>query len=145
MSYCRFSSDFFECDVYVYADVNGGWTTHVADGRLRQRVPEEIKALPFPDSEAAYMKWRDALPSDEMPCRVFDPETKETVPGVMRTPKDSEYIDLSEISEFAGETFNDDTPGECADRLEKIRESGLLVPQYAIDELRREQEQLCRG
>lgn len=29
MSYCRWSSDNFKCDVYVYADVSGGWTTHV--------------------------------------------------------------------------------------------------------------------
>lgn len=30
MSYCRWSSDDFECDLYCYADVRGGYTTHVA-------------------------------------------------------------------------------------------------------------------
>lgn len=34
MSYCRFSSDNFKSDVYVYADIAGGWTTHVAHSRL---------------------------------------------------------------------------------------------------------------
>ena len=34
MSYCRFSSDDWQCDVYVYADVAGGWTTHVAAVRF---------------------------------------------------------------------------------------------------------------
>ena len=27
MSYCRFSTDDFACDVYAYADVSGGFTT----------------------------------------------------------------------------------------------------------------------
>lgn len=55
---------------------------------------------------------------------------------------DSEFLDLSEISAFAGESFNDATPGECADRLERMRASGLNVPQYAIDALREEQREL---
>lgn len=33
MSYCRFSSDNFQSDVYVYADVYGGYTTMVAEVR----------------------------------------------------------------------------------------------------------------
>lgn len=30
MSYCRFSSEDYQCDVYAYADVAGGYTIHVA-------------------------------------------------------------------------------------------------------------------
>jgi len=30
MSYCRWSSDNWRCDLYCYEDVNGGITTHVA-------------------------------------------------------------------------------------------------------------------
>mgnify|MGYP000476401623 CR=1 FL=1 len=30
MSYCRWSTDDFLCDLYCYEDVSGGWTTHVA-------------------------------------------------------------------------------------------------------------------
>ena len=33
MSYCRWSSDGFKSDVYVYADVAGGFTCHVTDGK----------------------------------------------------------------------------------------------------------------
>lgn len=36
MSYCRFSSDNFNCDLYIYEDVSGGFTTHVASNRLRK-------------------------------------------------------------------------------------------------------------
>jgi len=37
MSYCRWSTDNFRCDLYCYEDVSGGWTTHVAG---RRRTPE---------------------------------------------------------------------------------------------------------
>ena len=33
MSYCRWSTDNFRCDLYCYADVSGGYTTHVAGRR----------------------------------------------------------------------------------------------------------------
>ena len=35
MSYCRWSSDNFKCDLYCYKDVNGGYTIHVASYRWR--------------------------------------------------------------------------------------------------------------
>lgn len=140
MSYCRWSSDFGECDVYVYEDVSGGWTTHVASRRLKHRVPDEIRNMPvfsedgtlncavWVEQQNAERKWRDSLP-----CKEHRGEG-----GVIRFPKDSEYIDLSEISDLAGESFNDPTPGDCADRLEQIRAAGFNVPQYAIDALREE-------
>src|SRR5687767_6611694 len=33
MSYCRWSTDDFQCDLYCYEDVSGGFTTHVAGRR----------------------------------------------------------------------------------------------------------------
>jgi hypothetical protein len=39
MSYCRWSSNDFQCDVYVYEDVAGGWTTHVACNRVVYSEP----------------------------------------------------------------------------------------------------------
>ena len=33
MSYCRFSSENYHCDIYCYAHVNGGFVTDVTDGR----------------------------------------------------------------------------------------------------------------
>jgi len=38
----------------------------------------------------------------------------------------------------AGMSFNDATPGDCADRLEALRAEGFDVPQHAIDALREE-------
>jgi hypothetical protein len=40
MSYCRWSSMGFQCDLYCYEDVDGGWTTHVA-GLRRIGIPPQ--------------------------------------------------------------------------------------------------------
>lgn len=147
MSYCRWSSDHFECDVYVYADVNGGWTTHVAQRRLKHRVPDEIKAMPQDTGAewyAAYeaeKKWRESLPCDETTVNYLQKDGT-TKPGPWRTPKDSEYFDLSAIGPESGESYNHDTPGECADWLVALKSKGFLVPQYAIDALREEQAEM---
>jgi len=116
VSYCRWSSDCHQSDVYVYEDVKGGWTTHVAG---RRRVP--IKPVPKPPEESLHAfdfvgYWAEcsAWVEDESAWRWED------------------------VPAHADETFNDDTPDECADRLEQLRSDGLIVPQYAIDSLRSE-------
>src|SRR6187549_3775379 len=110
MSYCRFSSDGFQCDVYVYADVRGGYTTHVASSRRSRRVPDLDSSSPekFKESYAAYRATLD------------DPENEPVAIG------------LSED----GKSFNHGTARECADNLERLQAIGYNVPQYAIDELR---------
>ncbi len=126
MSYVRFSNR--NSDVYVYADVRGGWTTHVAE---RRRV-RESRIRPFlcfhpesttPESERAEVFNREYyrhLVDDNVLRAVFGFEDVE--------------------SEFAGMSYNDPTPGQCADRLEQMRGGGILVPQYAITALREEDD-----
>ena len=41
MSYCRWSTNDFQCDLYCYEDCSGGWTTHVAG---LKRSPDWVKA-----------------------------------------------------------------------------------------------------
>jgi hypothetical protein len=115
MSYCRWSSDDFQCDVYVY-DGGGGWTTHVAGNRPVGAVP----ATPEPNSGnfQEFMAAHRAQMAFLETCE----RANITLP-------------------HAGESFHDDTPGECADRLDMLRALGYKVPQYAIDELRLEQAQ----
>lgn len=38
MSFCRFSTDDVQSDVYVYANMMGGFTTHVAEARISQKT-----------------------------------------------------------------------------------------------------------
>ncbi len=121
MSYCRWSSDGYKCDVYVYEDVHGGWTTHVA-GRKKAGLdtlpPDPLTLIGNMHSE----EWLEAY-------RSFH-EAYERLP----------FVDHAMAG--AGETFNDDTPGECADRLERLREVGFYVPDYAIAALREEQSEM---
>ena len=44
MAYCRWSSNDFQCDIYVYADCTGGYTTHIAANRriFKEPLPAEI-------------------------------------------------------------------------------------------------------
>jgi hypothetical protein len=39
MSYCRWSSDDYRCDLYVYEDESGGFTVHVAGNRVPDETP----------------------------------------------------------------------------------------------------------
>jgi hypothetical protein len=120
MSYCRWSSDGWRSDVYVYEDVSGGWTTHVA-GRKRTH-PEECPKLPWD---------RDAPDWEKRFTAAYEAERK--------------WVDESTLEPIGlphdGESFNDPTPGDCADRLEALRALGYHVPQHAIDTLRAEAEE----
>ena len=114
MSYCRWSSDDFQCDVYVYADVAGGYTTHIAS----HRPVIDRSTLPALDGTTEAWLARHA--------------------AVMDLLDDADSVPIG--GEYDGETFNDPTPAEAADRLEALRAAGYVVPQYAIDDLRDETE-----
>lgn len=114
MSYCRWSSDDYTCDVYVY-ESDDGWTTHVAGVRVQwdERRPAPIKfdpnnLQPWLDRHSQVM---DLL--DEMPRQVIG------------LPHD-------------GDTFVDETPGECAERLTSLARLGYNVPESAIAALQEE-------
>jgi hypothetical protein len=121
MSYCRWSSNDSLCDVYVYADVSGGWTTHVAGNRLVYKGE-----LPPP------FDWDN---EENVGERFIERERI-----VRKLRKEAERVNIGLPHD--GATFNDPTPGECADRLESLRSMGYVVPQYAIDALREEQAEM---
>lgn len=121
MSYCRFSSDDYACDVYVYADVMGGYTTHVAKMRYRflEPLPPRVS---FEQDQVAYVN------------RMVE---------VTRRIDDAERVPIE--LEGAGESYNDPDPGSCADRLQALKNLGFIVPQYAIDALREEAHETEEG
>lgn len=118
VSYCRWSSDDWQCDVYVYESARG-YEIHVAANRL-------VPAAPFP------------------PPNVYDsPDADAAVDAIV--DRMMEVSRIAGISVHApiggpldGESYTEPTPGDAADRLEAIRAAGYNVPQYAIDELREE-------
>lgn len=121
MSYCRFSSDDYQCDAYVYSSTNG-YTTHIAGSRVVFARP-----LPAPVvfDEANIDAW---LEREIEVCRIVD------VSG--RVP-----VDLP----FAGDSFDDEEASACADRLEALRALGYRIPQYAIDSLREDAAATASG
>jgi hypothetical protein len=143
MSYCRFSSMNWQCDVYVYEDVMGGWTTHVArQRRVFGPIPDVPwgKLLTFGeyDREARKMVypsiWHRAASNLFFGLVAF--WHNKVHMGTLR------WIPLRPIGlQHDGASFNDATPGECANRLEHLRSLGYVVPQRAIDALREEQLQ----
>lgn len=123
MSYCRWSTDDFQCDVYAYESVDGGFVVHVAGMRIVFAEP-----LP-PDSDT---QWTDPasiaafLQRHQMVVEIVD--RSERVP--IGLPCD-------------GDTFREPDASACADRLEQLRSMGYLVPQFAIDALREEAAEDC--
>ena len=141
MSYCRFSSMNWRCDVYVYEDVMGGWTTHVA-GRRRPFPPiPDLMSIRLPRFGGA---WNKATRRFDYPTR-WHAIAARVVFGFVafwhnRLHMASLHlIPLRPIGlDHDGESFNDGSAEECADRLEYLREMGYKVPQYAIDALKEE-------
>ena len=139
MSYCRFSSNNFWCDVYVYEDVNGGWTTHVAANRhIIRPIPQlpswwitclgrydiDAKRVLYPNRFIAAFAW--------VWLRIYFTFMRLHNWSVDVIPRRKIGLPLD------GRSFNDDTPIGCVVRLEELRALGYKVPQSAIDALREE-------
>lgn len=122
MSYCRWSSDGFACDVYVYEDVMGGFTCHVARSKIvnLHEAPEEPK-----------------MPSDFG----IVSDNNDWIPEYMEKSKlRSEWLENHAIREnigleFDGKTFNTESATSMANELTMLKNMGYQVPQYAIDSL----------
>ncbi len=147
MSYCRFSSMNMMCDVYVYQDCRGGWTTHVANARP---VIPPIPSFLYGQFLTRVHRWTGAnwnsgTRNVEYPSRWrrcvskaffrFAAWWQTYIHGGSLKLIPMRKIGLPED----GETFNDTTAEDCADRLEVLRALGYRVPQYAIDALREEE------
>jgi hypothetical protein len=113
MSYCRWSSDGHNCDVYVYEDVSGGYTCHVAGLRIinlheAPRCPNLVD-MDYPRKENGEI-------SDEA---LADFMTKHTVyMNWLRDKAIRKPIGL----EHDGQSFNVETPGDMAATLCSLKE-----------------------
>ena len=111
MSYCRWSSDNFNCDLYCYEDASGGWTTHVAGNRTVEEAPRLSDVLPLTTEEgiAAWVAARK-VQSDWL-------MTAERRP--IGLPHD-------------GKTFNDPTLEDFRARIVGLIAEGYRVPDYVL-------------
>lgn len=110
MSYCRWSSDNWRCDLYCYEDVSGGWTTHVAANKVVGDVPKEADLDP-PDFKNYITTHKAAMAYLETAER--------------------KNIGLA----YDGQTFNDDTLEDFRSRLLMLRAAGYHFPDYVLEEI----------
>lgn len=128
MSYCRWSSNDFQCDVYVYESVGDSFVIHVAGNR---QTPD----TPPPPSVGDWYKRGEQGITDYI-------EREKAVEAWLATAE-RKRIGLP----HDGESFEEPDAATCADRLEYLRGLGYNVPQFAIDALREEAaaDHLARG
>ena len=114
MSYCRFSTDDFRCDLYCYEDELGGWTTHVAAVRTEGEIPR--------------VSWSDGaeVMLVQYQAQMAFLETAERLP--IGLPSD-------------GMTFSDDTLEEFRERLAGLKAAGYRFPEEVFQEV--DEEIMC--
>jgi hypothetical protein len=114
MSFCRWSSNDFDCDIYSYWDASqGGITTHIAGRRVIGEIPKvpDLLKSPIKDFVKAHRKQMKFLETCER-----------------------EEIKLP----FAGETFNDPDLKFFLKRLLELKEIGYHIPEDVIETVREE-------
>lgn len=119
MSYCRWSSMDHACDLYVYSDVNGGYTCHVANGK---RVAGE----PCPSMPE---KWW------ELPVEEF----------MAAAQKQSEWVDKTKVVPIGlphdGESYYSLDRDTMVDTLKMLKEAGYKMPDDLIETIASEDEE----
>ncbi len=123
MSYCRFSTDQFQCDLYVYYSVGDFYAIHVANRRVvyHRPLPPDV---PWPRPGATKA------------------ETRKWARRYMKGQRDMAKIGRHHKpigGPFDGETFNEPTIDAAIARLESLRAAGYRFPDDVIAELREEQ------
>ena len=124
MAYCRWSSNGFKCDVYVYEDVNGGYTCHVAGLKIvnGDEAPFCPDLIDYPRDEEGKI-------------------TDEAVEDFM--VKHRAYMDWLEKNAirkpiglgFDGKSFNVETATSMGNELKLLQNMGYNVPDYVIEAL----------
>ena len=107
MSYCRWSSDDFRCDVYCYEDVGGGYVTHVASNRVVGDIPPS---------------------GDPRQDTFFEEHQKQ-----MAFLDKAERVPIGLAHD--GESYNDTTLTEFRQRLVMLREAGYNIPSHVFESI----------
>ncbi len=120
MSYCRFSTDCFRCDVYAYADVAGGWTIHVA--ARKRDIPADWR-----DPLEQMMDGLDREDEKDMEARIAEYR------GRYAAMEELPWFTLSAPS--AGMTFHEGSLEAFRERMVLLRAEGLRFPDDVFDEI----------
>jgi hypothetical protein len=125
MSFCRWSSDNFQCDLYCYEDVSGGITTHVASNRVVGEIPE----APF----ELLMNEGSTIP-EQVLNRMTEANLKRYMEAHRRQMDFLETCKREPIGlPYDGQSFNDPDYESFLARLLHLRETGYHFPDYVLD------------
>lgn len=121
MSYCRWSSMNWKCDLYCYYSVGDFYQTHVSSRRIVGDVPEAPLQL------------------------IIDRKIGE---WIRRQEEASKYLDnckrVNIGLEYDGCSFEDKTPEEFKQTLLMLREAGYIFPDYVLGEIEKEIDEHAR-
>lgn len=109
MSYCRWSSNNFKCDVYCYESVHGCFTIHVASNRIVDELPPE----PFNFID---------LPKEE-----FSKKCKEHHDALDKAKH--KKIGLK----YDGQSFDCNTIEDMRNTLVELKQVGYIVPDFVFE------------
>ena len=146
MSYCRFSSDNWRCDVYVYERSGGGWATHVAGNRhIVPPIPDIVNGA----LDTALYRWSGVMFAGDIKKAVYPIRWRWAVcrAWLSFVVLWRNRVHLASVRAIPRrniglphdcETIYTTTAAECAELLESLKAMGYRVPQYAINALREE-------
>ena len=115
MSYCRWSSDNFKCDIYAYEDVKGGYTIHVASNKIVTKLPKRPKILDCSAEE--YMRREKKFQ------KAFDKAKHESI-GL----------------KYDGESFWCRTLSAFSNKMIELRNEGYRIPDHVFEMIEEEIE-----
>lgn len=110
MSYCRWSCDKFQSDVYAYEDCTGGYTIHVAEVH-----PVSVEHIP----EFEPLKWLEEGTVGENHSKYMD------------AVKQIEYKKIGLM--YDGETLHASDIYDLKEKLEWLKQVGYHVPESAFE------------
>lgn len=134
MSYCRWSSDDHQSDVYVYESPQG-FEIHVASHR-------RILSEPLPRMGLA-----ELTEIDHEAAKAGDPvEQAKVADWLARNRERGRILDAAELAPiggpYDGASFTHDEPGQAASALRHLRAAGYHVPAGVIEDLDAEQDEM---
>ena len=134
MSYCRWSSNNFRCDLYCY-ESEEGFMTHVASNRVVGDIPEaSLDFLRDPNGSSSEVVM-DRLTN-------YDAKWKKYIEDYKAQMKFLETAEREPIGlPYDGESYCDKTLEEFLQRLLHLRETGYIFPDYVLEAVREEMEE----
>lgn len=115
MSYCRWSTDNFQCDLYCYESVHDCWTTHIAENRVI--LPKDFPPAPMlsDDNVEEYLAHNRAL---------------------YKVLGNAERVSIGKA--YDGETIDSPDLESFLETLLMLRKEGYNFPDYVIEAVKEE-------